>query len=268
MDQQSPITPQSCEQLQAQLPSYADGELDAPERERIAAHLKTCSQCRARYEFLLHLPAALEQSLPAPSTQLHTRVMHAVRQTPQLRPASRSRIYATVAAALCFCLIGIALLQNGFSPARTEDNAGNTAQSEQNSATDGGEIGSADLESSLTEPQPESSFDGIEEENGCSEADESSSPDSPTLTLPATLTLHFEKQYSNTWLGTGSSQGYSLLLYGDGTLFLCDENGASAQGAYDEDGNVVLLAFGNYQGRFTTWTNQEITLQLTRRSPQ
>ena len=40
----------NCDEIQAKLSGYLDGELDADESARIAAHLKDCPECAREYE--------------------------------------------------------------------------------------------------------------------------------------------------------------------------------------------------------------------------
>jgi len=90
-------TESGCAEAAAGLPRYLDGEMDAPERRRLEAHLVSCAGCRAE---LAELRGALETlaALPAPGLPAREAFREELRgriaTLPPPRPGLRRRLGA------------------------------------------------------------------------------------------------------------------------------------------------------------------------------
>jgi len=75
-----------CRGIAARLDAYVDGELNAGERQRVAAHLAACETCRLRHDKLARQVAVLE-SFPrvSPAADLRGRIMAALPERPAVR---------------------------------------------------------------------------------------------------------------------------------------------------------------------------------------
>lgn len=78
-----------CDRYQEQLSCLLDGELSPEERRKLAAHIRTCPDCRGMYEAFRGLSAVLAEETVAPPEDLTARIMSAVRAAPA--PAHPSR---------------------------------------------------------------------------------------------------------------------------------------------------------------------------------
>ena len=146
---------QNCKKDPAQLSAYLDGELEAPERKRLEAHLRSCSDCQKTLALLKTMQEALGEDLPTAPAGLREGIAYKVGLE-----SRRRRLYfgafgrwTAVAAVLCLVLFGVVRLTGGgmsgaskAAPAAVP--AGGAAVS---SAASGGSTGgSAPAEDSLT----------------------------------------------------------------------------------------------------------------------
>ncbi len=146
---------QNCKKDPAQLSAYLDGELEAPERKKLEAHLRSCSDCQKTLALLKTMQEALGEDLPTAPAGLREGIAYKVGLE-----SRRRRLYfgafgrwTAVAAVLCLVLFGVVRLTGGgmsgaskAAPAAVP--AGGAAVS---SAASGGSTGgSAPAEDSLT----------------------------------------------------------------------------------------------------------------------
>ena len=223
----------------------------------------------------------LNASLPSPSPELHDTIVRRVRQTPQLVRRSYTRVTAALAAVLCLCLVGIALIEGGFSPSYAPDadikdmnmneaadfdtpqseDASDRIESTVNSPQDG----AADADTPLDTEESENADSTVspEEEATAPSQAPSAAPDVPALMLPDTLTLHFT-QDGNAWVAKDGDTVYRLYFGAGNTLQLYDADGCAAYGAYDDQNRVELNATQTYRGTLTQADAKSYVLTLTR----
>jgi hypothetical protein len=238
------------------------------------------------------LSAQLQAAIPEPRSDLHDNIMRRVRQTPQHR-RPYTRIAAAMAAVLCLCVIGVALIEGGFSPSYAPDMDMST---DQNQAADGsddffaadsdGYFGANDMvdaeDAPLREPEFSPSLspseadgnpnysasdkaDKEEIESGLSDNPGSTQPpDAPTLSLPKKTTLRFTQNGNGIW--TSPLDGSALYLYfGEAnTLQLYDSVGHVAYGAVDAKGKVQLNGVHLYSGTLSKPDTKTYVLTLQR----
>jgi len=236
------------------------------------------------------LDQQLKAAMPEPHLALHDNIMHSVRQTPQLRRPYR-RIAAALAAVLCLCVIGVALIEGGFSPSYAPDMDMST---DQNQAADDaadlwasdsdGYFGANDMvdaeDAPLREPefsQPPSPSEAESNPNysapdkaeeiirpGIESSSSTQPPDAPTLALPKTITLRFTKNSSGIWTAPMDGTVYRLYFGEGSTLQLYDAAGHAAYGAADTKGGVQLTGIHTYSGTLTRADAQTYVLTLQR----
>ena len=234
------------------------------------------------------LDQQLNAALPSPSPALHDNIMNRVHTTPQLSRRPYTRIAAAVAAVLCLCVIGVALIDGGFSPSyapdmdMATDNNQALDGSEGYYAEDDGYIGKvessdaaadeeaspsmdspSDVEQSTsdknfgqgeaesapsTEAEPGSSLSSAK--NPSDAPDAADAPDAPALALPEKITLRFT-QNGGRWIATDGDTVYRLQFGADNTLQLYDADGNVAYGAYDGKNRVEMNATQTYRGKLT-----------------
>jgi len=106
----------NCEQLEPFLASYVDGDLQAAEHARVAAHLHACAACRGAVEVQKLVRNALaaersglaDQAPPGLRTRLAARL--AEERGPTLEVGWRTRLSAFAAAALVVLAVSAAVL--------------------------------------------------------------------------------------------------------------------------------------------------------------
>jgi anti-sigma factor RsiW len=96
----------SCDEIQAQLDAYVEGELAGPERMAVSAHLTMCNVCRGRADALAQVAGLLYRlpREPAPDG-LAARIVTAVEA--QRRTAITPRMAAVAAGSLVAGLIAV-----------------------------------------------------------------------------------------------------------------------------------------------------------------
>jgi anti-sigma factor RsiW len=79
-----------CEQAEALVAAYADGEVAGLSRHSIEKHLRTCARCAAKHAEVLALRVRLRAEIPyfAPPPGLRERMREVVRNTPPARAPS------------------------------------------------------------------------------------------------------------------------------------------------------------------------------------
>ena len=236
------------------------------------------------------LDQQLKAAMPEPRPALHDNIMHSVRQTPQLRRPYR-RIAAALAAVLCLCVIGVALIEGGFSPSYAPDMDMSTDQNQ--AADDAGDLwasdsdgyfGKTDMEAAedrpLQEPEAEPPLDSSELADdpnysapdkaeeiirpGIENSGSTQPPDAPTLALPKKITLRFTKNSSGVWTAPMDGTVYRLYFGEGNTLQLYDAAGHAAYGAADIKGEVQLTGIHTYSGTLTRADAQTYVLTLQR----
>ncbi len=100
----------NCQDVEARLGAYLDGELDASETAAVSAHLKGCPECAASLDRLRAVRTAVRAELPAyraPDT-LRMRIRDVVREAaPALSPARPPAWrWLAVAAAVVLAVVG------------------------------------------------------------------------------------------------------------------------------------------------------------------
>jgi len=98
----------NCEEIQAQLDTYVEGELTGPERAVVTAHLATCAACRRRADTLEQMAGLLHQLPREPAPEdLSTRILAAVEAKRRTAPVWSSRRVIIAAGSLVAGLLAV-----------------------------------------------------------------------------------------------------------------------------------------------------------------
>jgi hypothetical protein len=98
---------------QTRLDEYLDGELDAPARAAVEAHLAACAACRSDRDGSRRLDALLQRAAPGGAAPDAERFLVAVRARARRRPLLP---WAAAAAAVLLAAAGLASLRPGAGP--------------------------------------------------------------------------------------------------------------------------------------------------------
>lgn len=98
----------NCDEIQAQLDTYVEGELAGPERVAVTAHLATCAACRRRADTLQQMAGLLYQLPREPAPEgLPARILAAVEVQRRTAPAWSSRTVIIAAGSLVAGLLAV-----------------------------------------------------------------------------------------------------------------------------------------------------------------